>query len=329
MDCIKVIFGDCTLGVQGDREGRSFELIFSYAKGGLVSLVSDKKEWIYRAPQPAFWRALTDNDRGAGFHLKSGIWLSADMFIKTANIEVTLDKKEYGFPAAPLTNDFKSAVEGNILKVKYTYETVTNPVTAVSIEYEINSDGEIKVHAHYFGKEGLPELPVFGVRIIMPTLAENYRYEGLSGETYPDRMTGGKQGVYDMEGLSVTPYILPQDCGMHMDTDWLEIYRKKVLDNTKNEERLSVLRFEVLNTAGAGSLDTAHGKFAFSCLPYTPSELENALHREELPTPRRTVLTIYGAVRGVGGIDTWGSEPEPPYRVSGEEDHEVGFRIVV
>lgn len=48
----------------------------------------------------------------------------------------------------------------------------------------------------------------------------------------------------------------------------------------------------------------------FSCLPYTASEIENALHHEELPPARRTILCIYGAVRGVGGIDSWGSNVE-------------------
>ena len=44
--------------------------------------------------------------------------------------------------------------------------------------------------------------------------------------------------------------------------------------------------------------------------PYTASEIENALHHEELPPARRTILCIYGAVRGVGGIDSWGSNVE-------------------
>lgn len=32
--------------------------------------------------------------------------------------------------------------------------------------------------------------------------------------------------------------------------------------------------------------------FHFSAIPYTPHELENALHREELPVPRRTVVSV-------------------------------------
>ena len=38
-----------------------------------------------------FWRALTDNDRGSKFHIKSGSWLSADMFIDCKDVQVFMD----------------------------------------------------------------------------------------------------------------------------------------------------------------------------------------------------------------------------------------------
>ena len=47
--------------------------------------------------------------------------------------------------------------------------------------------------------------------------------------------------------------------------------------------------------------------------------------QEELPPERRTVLCIYGAVRGVGGIDSWGSDVEEQYRIPGNKDIEVEF----
>ena len=34
-----------------------------------------------------------------------------------------------------------------------------------------------------------------------------------------------------------------------------------------------------------------------------------------------------GAVRGVGGIDSWGTDVEPPYRLSGEQEHRVSFMV--
>ena len=74
---LRVVYGDFTLGVHGE----GFDYIFSYAQGGLESLVKNGYEWLYRCPKPTFWRALTDNDRGSKFHIKSGSWLAADMFI--------------------------------------------------------------------------------------------------------------------------------------------------------------------------------------------------------------------------------------------------------
>lgn len=66
---------------------------------------------------------------------------------------------------------------------------------------------------------------------------------------------------------------------------------------------------------------------AFSALPYTPWQLEQAAHREELPDPVRTVATVCGAMRGVGGIDSWGSDVEEAYHVSGEADQKFSFSL--
>lgn len=50
---------------------------------------------------------------------------------------------------------------------------------------------------------------------------------------------------------------------------------------------------------------------------------------DELPAPCRTVVSIYGAMRGVGGIDSWGSDVEDAYHVSSDEDISFTFRIVL
>ena len=73
---------------------KRYDYIFSYAQGGLESIVKNGYEWLYRCPKPTFWRALTDNDRGSGFHIKSGSWLSADMFIDCKEVQVIMDGKE-------------------------------------------------------------------------------------------------------------------------------------------------------------------------------------------------------------------------------------------
>lgn len=81
--------------------------------------------------------------------------------------------------------------------------------------------------------------------MIMPTCADKFVYEGLSGETYPDRKAGGQKGIYEITGMPVTPYLVPQDCGMHMDTKWVSIYRTKELSNVKKEQKTGVLTFKL------------------------------------------------------------------------------------
>lgn len=309
----RIVIGDVTIGIQG----QDFAYIFSVGMGGMESLYKDGKEWLYRAPRPAFWRAATDNDRGNGFVFRSAVWSAADRFVRCVKVTARMDEQEISMPPAPENNKYNGDETCDRFEISYTYETPTVPVTEVTVSYLVESDGRIHVQVDYLGKPGLPELPVLGLRFLMPTAAEGYTYEGLSGETYPDRMAGGIPGVYEVQGLPVTPYMVPQDCGMHMQTKWLEIVRKTSLDNTDRGERSSRLKI----TAEEGK------HFAFSCLPYTAQELENAMHHEELPPARRTVVSILGAVRGVGGINSWGADVEDAYHISGEQDITYGFWI--
>lgn len=316
MECtskkLRIVYGDYTLGVHG----KNFHYIFSYSQGGLESLVKNGYEWLYRCPKPTFWRALTDNDRGSKFHIKSGIWLSADMFVDCIDIEVITDGVSQGKPCAPENNKYGSDVLASEITVKFVYQTITSPSTKVNVSYTVNNQGKITVNVLYEGAKGLPELPVFGLRFIMPTLADKYVYEGLSGETYPDRMAGAEKGFFEIEDLSLTPYLVPQECGMRMNTDWVEITRHTSLNNSRKDSSPQTLK-----------ITKKEKPFAFSCLPYTATEIENATHHEELPSARRTVLCIYGAVRGVGGIDSWGSDVEAAYHIDAEKDIEYSFEI--
>ena len=51
------------------------------------------------------------------------------------------------------------------------------------------------------------------------------------------------------------------------------------------------------------------------------------VEHEELPPARRTVLCVCGAVRGVGGIDSWGSDVEEAYRINAENVISYSFAI--
>lgn len=309
---LQIVYGDVVLGVHGEN----FHYLFSYQAGGLESLVLDGREWLYRCPKPTFWRATTDNDRGNGFPLRSGMWLSADCFLRCKEIMLTIDDNKMKPQKAPENNQYQGIQTAEQVLITFTYETITVPSTTVDVSYLVHVDGVITVTVHYHGNATLPELPVFGMRFIMPTKAVSYRYEGLSGETYPDRMAGGRQGVYEIDGLPVTKYLVPQDCNVHMNTKWVDIYRNTTKDNSNKNNELFGLRFSSIEK-----------EFAFSCIPYTAEELENATHQEELPPERRTVVSILGAVRGVGGIDSWGADVEDAYHIDASKDICYSFQI--
>lgn len=102
---------------------------------------------------------------------------------------------------------------------------------------------------------------------------------------------------------------------MHMQTKWVKIDRDTVKNNADRRTNLFSIRI------------SSEDSFAFSCLPYTAEELENATHMEELPVARRTVLCILGKVRGVGGIDSWGRDVEAKYHILAAEDIDFSFKI--
>ena len=172
---LRIVIGDVTIGIQG----QDFSYIFSVGCGGMESLYKDGKEWLYRTPRPAFWRAVTDNDRGCGFAFRSAVWSAADRFVRCSRVEARMDGEEIAIPLAPANNKYTGKETCDRFEMIYTYETPTVPATEVTVTYTVETDGRIHVQAEYRGQQGLPELPVFGMRFLMPTAAERYTYDCL------------------------------------------------------------------------------------------------------------------------------------------------------
>ncbi len=281
---LRITHGDGALGVRGE----AFEILFSRPEGGPVSLVSGGHEWLWRAPRPAYWRAPTENDLGNGFAVNSSIWVAADGWQKCENIEILEESSEK-------------------VSVRFTYTAPALPGLKTDVTYTVDDAGCITISAHYHGGPNRPGLPLFGLRFATPEPLERVEWLGLSGETYPDRKRGGVYGWHS-EVPHIPAYLVPQECGCHVDT------------------HAAILRAR----DGSGlTLEMVEEPFAFSATPYTPQQLEQAAHREELPHLVRTVVTLCGAMRGVGGIDSWGSDVEEPVRISSEKDIELSFRMIL
>lgn len=63
----------------------------------------------------------------------------------------------------------------------------------------------------------------------------------------------------------------------------------------------------------------------FSALPYTPHEMEGALHEFELPNVHYTVVRAALGQMGVAGDDSWGARVHPEYRLDAQNRMEFAF----
>ncbi len=277
---LKIVHGDGALGVSGEQ----FEILFSYPEGGPVSLVCDGQQWLWRAPRPTFWRAPTENDMGNGFAADSSIWAAVDRWQKCSNIQILEETQD-------------------LVSIRYTFTAPAMPGLKAAVTYTVDCD-HMEVKVHYFGDAGRPQLPLFGLRFATPAPVETVEWIGLSGETYPDRKKGGLFGKH-REVPHIPNYLVPQECGCHMDTHQTMLHRSN----------------RVL------TIDKTDMPYAFSAIPYTPQQISEACHVYELPTPCRTVVSIYGAMRGVGGIDSWGSNVEEAYHVASDRDISFTFHV--
>ena len=267
---MQVIYGDVNIGVKGE----GFLAMFSKSEGGLASLQYDGTEYITRAPKTSYWRACTDNDRGAKQGFDRSMWLTAGLYQKVIDVKVEELEEQ--------------------VRITFEYELPTIPKAYSTISYVMSGDGVVHVHLLYKGTEGLPEIPAFGMDFKLKERYHNFEYYGYGPEeNYVDRMEGARLGIFEgtaKENLS--NYLIPQECGNRVGTRWLK----------------------VTDEYGRGLQFTCEEiPFESSVLPYSAYELENALHQEELPKIHYTWVRILAKQMGVGGDDSWGARTHPEY----------------
>ncbi len=278
---LTVVHGDGNIGVRGS----GFEILFSHAQAGPASIRAGGVEWMWRGPRPAYWRAPTENDLGCGFPAKSAIWSAVETHQKCVDRQIIADGPRR-------------------FAIRYTFCADVMPDLRTDVTYSVDCLGFVDVTVHYHGAPNRPQLPLLGLRFSTAQPVEETLWDGLEGETYPDRYKGALAGRF-REVPHVPNYLVPQECGNHMHS-----------------------RFAAFTVKGRKlSLYQLDQPFHFSAISYTPHQLEQAFHVEELPRHLRTVITVCGAMRGVGGIDTWGSDVESAYHVSGDRDITFNFRL--
>ncbi len=188
--------------------------------------------------------------------------------------------------------------------IKYSYKLPTTPESECFVTYKVTGDGNIHTTLEYQAPDGVSDIPEFGMLFKFDADLENVAWYGLGPEeTYCDREKGGKLGIYHKKVTeNLAEYLVPQECGNHT----------------------GVRRISVTDNKGRGVCFTGND-LSVNVLPYTPHELENAMHVHELPPIYYTVVRIALKQMGVAGDDSWGARTHEEYLLDASNKFVLSF----
>ena len=229
--------------------------------------------------KPNFWRAVTDNDMGAGLQNKFKDWRNPTMKLTL----LTVNKKAATVTAAYDMPDVQAQL---------------------TLTYVVRPDGSIDVTQQLQAKEGadVSRMFRFGMVIQMPYSMDNSRYYGRGPiENYADRKLSQPIGIYSQTAdEQFYPYIRPQETGTKADMRWWE----------QTEKSGTGLRVVADAPFYASALH-------YDISELDEGETKHQRHPQQLRRSAFTNLFIDGEHTGVGGINSWSRDAEalPQYRV--------------
>ncbi len=291
---VKLIRDTHNIGVRGEH----FEVLFSILSGGLVSYRFAGKEMLESIPKPNFWRAPVDNDCGNQMPVRYAQWKIASMYASHKDVGDEMFKL-----SMPEVQEGKNSVT-----VSFTYQLYTTPASCCQVSYEVFGDGRVKTTLTYDPVKELGDMPEFGMMFKINADYDHVKWYGLGpAETYADRKKGAKLGIYqNLVKDNMAEYLVPQECGNKEEVRYAEVTDRKGRG----------MRFE---------MTAENGPMCFSALPYTPHEMENAMHPFELPEVHYTVIRAAKAQMGIAGDDSWGARTHKEYLIDVSKKLEFSF----
>lgn len=270
-------------------KGENFDVMFSYLNGGLVSYRYGGVEMIQMIPKPNFWRAPNDNDCGNLMQMRYAQWKIASMYLS------------HKYPTGghyPAGYEPEIQIHEDCAEITFTYVMPTTPASQCKLTYKVYGDGTIRTTLSYDPVKELRDMPEFGVMFKFDADYNQVTWYGMGPEeTYVDRCKGAKLGIYKNKVEdNMAKYLVPQECGNKVGVRWATVTDRK----------------------GRGMMFVGD-QIEFSALPYTPHEMENAMHPYELPQVHYTVVRVSKQQMGIAGDDSWGAKTHPEYLLNTDE----------
>jgi beta-galactosidase len=282
----KVVAGNGKLTVeqtddQATIKGKGFSIVFDLQNGLLSSYILKGEQLLQQGPQPAFWRAPTDNDIGAGYNRSLRMWRNA--YEKGKISEAKVNQTTSGY------------------KVVFKKELV-NGDAIIEQTFSVYGDGSVNVENRFTPVKGSHKLLYrFGNDLQLNRQLDQIQFYGRGPwENYWDRKTASFVGLYKQTvDEQYFPYARPQESGNKSDVRWVAMTNR----NGKG------LRFEF-----------ADSLLNFSALPYSLDDLDpetekKQYHSGELVKCNEIYMHIDLQQSGLQGIDSWGSQPLEQYRI--------------
>ncbi|GGH28718.1 glycoside hydrolase family 2 TIM barrel-domain containing protein [Paenibacillus segetis] len=261
-------------------------LQFNTSNGCLSSIQNEGEELLLEPVRPNFWRAVTDNDLGNKLNERCAIW-------RTVWDTNTL-------------RSFEWSKDGEDVIVRAEYLLHTEPVSSLTLEYKVGSNGSINVFEEFSPGQGLPEIPEIGMLFVLKDSLNTVSWYGRGPhENYWDRKTGARLGYFSGRIQDqFVPYIRPQECGNKTDVRYANITQ---------------------GTDGAGIHIEGDPVLELNALPWTPNELEAHDHVYKLPASNKTVVRVNHKQMGVGGDDSWNAPTHEEFTLPAGTTY--GFRF--
>lgn len=277
-----------TLALKADKLGaelksESVTAKFDKQTGEMTSFVVNNQELLKEGFAPNFWRGLTDNDVANNTSERCGIWKDLPTHLDVAKFETSLSKdKNIGY-----------------VFVSYVHK---EKLFTLDVEYQLRAEGVMSMNVHFTPlKSDLPEIPRFGMRVILPKEYEVMTWLGRGPhENYADRKNSALVGLYtDNVWNQFHPYVRAQETANKSDVRWVALLNQ-------SKEGLMVI--------GENPLSVSAWNFDQKAIEYVPFDVERK-HGGSVEKQDFVWLNIDKAQMGVGGDTTWGAQVHPQYTI--------------
>jgi beta-galactosidase len=279
--------------------GPEFSMRVDKQSGFLTQYRYRGTDLLERGPRPDFWRAPTNNDRGAwkvfseraatDKSLDIKVWKDAGPLWEVKNVQVT----RLGTTSARVDVAAKLPVVG----------------AQYNISYTVYGSGDVIVECRYTaGKGNFSMMPRFGTELLVsPGLEELTWYGRGPIETMIDR---------EFERVGVYQHTVDQD--------WVEYMRPQ-----DNANKTGVRWVALTNPHGVGLLAVGAQPLNITARHFSKEEIEHSAYTFQMVRQPEVFLNLDLKLMGTGGIDSWSPNAYPmeQYRIPSAVDRSFRYRL--